>query len=289
MHGTEIKRLKKRAHIWEELGMSVTVHEFLNERHNLAHPEHMHEFIEIAYVRSGSGVHTVNGTEYTVGRGSLLILDYNDVHQHVCDRDSSIINVLIDPAELFGLADGAPTTEFLMSMPDFAVFDGTDFSKPIIHFRDKERLRIEQLLDNMIAEYRIIKTGHKTVLRSQVSELFMLVLRKLSGVDRREFKLSPEFLDHIRQNCEQKFNLADLAGGCFYNPSYFSRLFHEHYGVTLTEFILNARYERACELLRNTTLSAEDIAARCGFGSKSSFYKMFKDRSGYTPREYRKK
>ena len=41
---------------------------------------HTHDFIEIEYVLSGSGVQIINGVEYPVRRGDLIYLQKNDYH-----------------------------------------------------------------------------------------------------------------------------------------------------------------------------------------------------------------
>ena len=55
-----------------------------------------------------------------------------------------------------------------------------------------------------------------------------------------------------------------------------------------TDFILNNRFERACELLLKSNTSTEEIARQSGFGSKTVFYKIFCKKTGMTPGEYRK-
>ena len=58
--------------------------------------------------------------------------------------------------------------------------------------------------------------------------------------------------------------------------------------MTLTDFILQSRLERAMELLQETKLAAEEVAEQAGFSSRSAFYKVLKEKTGLTPQEYRK-
>jgi AraC-like DNA-binding protein len=44
--------------------------------------------------------------------------------------------------------------------------------------------------------------------------------------------------------------------------------------------------ERAVLLMKNTTLSIEEISAMLGYSNHSNFYKAFKEYYGVTPREY---
>ena len=44
--------------------------------------------------------------------------------------------------------------------------------------------------------------------------------------------------------------------------------------------------ERAVLLLKNTTLSVEEITVMLGYSNTSNFYKAFREYYGTTPREY---
>ena len=59
--------------------------------------------------------------------------------------------------------------------------------------------------------------------------------------------------------------------------------------MTLTEFIHESRIKRSCELLANTAMTVEEIAAYVGFSSKTQYYKRFRAIMGESPADYRKK
>ena len=121
------------------------------------------------------------------------------------------------------------------------------------------------------------------MLKAQINILLTLIFRrmrpKVDGFD---------FAEYIRTHCDEKLTLESLARECFYNPSYFSRLFREQYGVTVTEHINRSRVEKAKELLDGTNMSAEEISRQVGYASKTAFYKRFAESVGMTPQQYRK-
>ena len=57
-------------------------------------------------------------------------------------------------------------------------------------------------------------------------------------------------------------------------------------GRKFTEILLEKRMERAALLLRNTTLSIEEISSLLGYSNHSNFFKAFKEYYKKTPREY---
>ena len=51
-------------------------------------PSHAHDFVELAYLLSGTGRQTVNGRDLAVGRGTLLFLNFQDWHAITPDPDN---------------------------------------------------------------------------------------------------------------------------------------------------------------------------------------------------------
>ena len=58
-------------------------------------------------------------------------------------------------------------------------------------------------------------------------------------------------------------------------------------GSTVVQYIANARYARACELLRSTELPLKQVAYKAGFAAASSFATAFRAETGLSPSEYR--
>ncbi len=84
----------------------------------------------------------------------------------------------------------------------------------------------------------------------------------------------------------------DLAQQIGLNPQQFSFLLNRYLGVTFSDFINGYRVERMKEKLSENTDSQDNllqIAYACGFNSKSSMNRIFKNQTGLTPSEFLKK
>lgn len=95
-------------------------------------------------------------------------------------------------------------------------------------------------------------------------------------------------LKYIDENIDSRLTLAELAQKCFYNPSYFSRIFKEKFGVTFLEYVAKRRLTYAIELLQSTALSLDEIAEQVGFSDTKGLYHAFSRYMDATPSEYRK-
>jgi LacI family transcriptional regulator len=63
--------------------------------------------------------------------------------------------------------------------------------------------------------------------------------------------------------------------------------FRRQLRTTVYREIVNRRTDEACRLLRETTLSLQEIADRTGFGTAAHLCRLFRRRLGRTPRQYR--
>ena len=74
-----------------------------------------------------------------------------------------------------------------------------------------------------------------------------------------------------------------------FQKDYFNRLIKKNTGMTYSEYLQNIRLSEAQKLLLHTEMSISDIAEHVGYHNKGYFYKIFTQKYGMTPAEYRKK
>jgi AraC-like DNA-binding protein len=101
-------------------------------------------------------------------------------------------------------------------------------------------------------------------------------LRQLHAV-RQQFESHPE-RDLAQEDC---------ASQCHYSSSHFSRRFRAEFGETFARYKLTCRIDRACELLLVPGLSVSDVATLVGFTDPSYFTRIFRQRMGLTPSQFR--
>lgn len=91
----------------------------------------------------------------------------------------------------------------------------------------------------------------------------------------------------VQYDLTADLRLKSIAEKLNVNPSYLSDLFHREYGCTLTEFINTQRIDRGITLLRSTSKPVQTISTECGIQDVNYFIKLFKKRTGLTPKKYR--
>ena len=158
-------------------------------------------------------------------------------------------------------------------------------------FSGIERQEIENILDAMLREKKEGLPSSQSVLESYMNIIITKMLRKTAPqVDVEELDDMWQALsDFIDANLDTKLTLSLLASKCFYNPSYFSRIFKEKFKMPLTEYVNRKRIEFAGRLLLEGDMSVDEISAKVGFADRSNFYHTFSKFMGTTPSEYRGK
>lgn len=81
----------------------------------------------------------------------------------------------------------------------------------------------------------------------------------------------------------------ELASECGYKSSRFHTLFVQATGLTPNRYLTERRVGLACQLLADPERSVLDVAFGAGFGTQSRFYLAFKQITGMTPAEWRRK
>ncbi len=128
-------------------------------------------------------------------------------------------------------------------------------------------------------------TGATTALMSDIFHRYCMLVRdhasgKYSTPVRRA-------VAHIESDLTADLRLHTIARSQNVNPSYLSSLFHKETGMTLTNYVNDKRIRSARHLLRSTNLQVQSVAQHCGIYDVNYFCKLFKQRTGMSPREYR--
>lgn len=100
-------------------------------------------------------------------------------------------------------------------------------------------------------------------------------------------ELTMKVLAIVSRDMRCALTLDDLAAACGYSRNHIIHAFKRDTGMTPYAYILRLRLEAAKDLLRNSQLPVEQIAAACGFGSYINLYKEFKKHEHCSPAKWR--
>ena len=90
--------------------------------------------------------------------------------------------------------------------------------------------------------------------------------------------------EHFESN---EISLNTVAAEVGVSSSYFSSIFKQETGQSFVEYLTKLRIDKACELLRCTTLRSAEIGERVGYNDPHYFSATFKKVTGVSPKDYK--
>lgn len=92
----------------------------------------------------------------------------------------------------------------------------------------------------------------------------------------------------ISNHLSEDLSLGHLCAELNVSKNMLYNSFHRHFGCTVNEYIIKERIQKAKSLLRDSTLSVNQICEQVGFKAPPYFCKLFREQTGLTPLAYRK-
>lgn len=105
---------------------------------------------------------------------------------------------------------------------------------------------------------------------------------------KRELRLVRNYAKKIEKDISKLYTLESISLETGLTQAKLQEGFKLLYSQTVTEFIRNARLEVARDMLSATELSISEVVYSIGFSSRSYFSKIFKDKYGISPSEFKK-
>lgn len=103
-----------------------------------------------------------------------------------------------------------------------------------------------------------------------------------------KISVADEIKFYLDINYGEKIKLQDVAKTYGIHPNYLTRIFHEKYGASPKQYLMDLKLKKASRLLMTTELNISVIASSLGFDDQLSFTKYFKKKFAVSPSEYRK-
>lgn len=130
-----------------------------------------------------------------------------------------------------------------------------------------------------------------------VHELSATILRDLTELKKaiqlreKEFNTQSQatkILDYIRMHYMEDISLDNVADAMNMNPNYICSLIRKSFGQSYLSFLHQERIREAKRLLKDPTLSIDEVAKKVGYNSSSQFGRVFRKYENLSASDYRK-
>lgn len=105
-------------------------------------------------------------------------------------------------------------------------------------------------------------------------------------IDKRESYVQ-KAVAFIEKNYSRKISIQEISNSINLDRSYFGSIFKDYFKISPQEFLIHFRFKKACDLMKNKSLSISDISRSVGYDDPLLFSKLFKKFMGLSPKKYR--
>ena len=278
----------RRASYFREKHSSVVVH---REPRQLSIRHHRHEFLELVVILSGHGIHVTGEFRHRIQAGDVLVISGRRPHGYEQTRGLNLVNILVREDALPRLARD------LRQLPGFHAL----FSLELAHWRKESyasRLRLSQVELLQVSEWadrleeESMRTGYGGhVLAEAYLILIMGLLSRCYGKPSRLAGRSEgsmgRLLSWIEMHLPERLAIPLLAEKAGMSARSLHRHFNAVTGQSPADYILRQRIALSQELLKVTPdVRIGEVAAQCGFEDSNYFSRVFRSRTGLSPREF---
>ena len=94
--------------------------------------------------------------------------------------------------------------------------------------------------------------------------------------------------EFMHQHYQEEINVSNVVDHLNVSDAYLYKIFESEIGQSPNKYLQSLRFEKAADLLLNSTMSITNIAFESGFSSSQYFTKVFRKFTGKTPTEFRR-
>ena len=248
---------------------------------------HLVKFYIILFIYEGQGHHTIDFTEYSYKKGTVLLIRKDQIHKFY--RSPKVKGYLLIFTEDF-IISHLNRMEALKSMQLF----NDSLSFPKIEFEDVQDFTdFTVLLKHLETEYKVkdlFSIGiTRSVLHIVITKLFRIKAKQGHFVENKKKYMNQflEFQQLVEEDCFKSKKVQYYASKLAISSKTLNNIVNEVINESAKAFIDERTIMQIKRLLITTDDSIKEIAYTTGFTDPTNFFKYFKKFTGNSPEVFR--
>jgi AraC-like DNA-binding protein len=257
---------------------------------------HTHDYIELAYIVSGTFHQKILGKDITFHSGEFCLIDKNCLHQDDLKNKDAVILFLGIANDMFGeIMNENVTTHKIISFLQTALMKQKDLQQ-YLHFKPENEAAVtdaSNALSMLLSELAHHDVGSHYICKGLLLRIFRILSTQYAFSLSKEQRATMSWVifDEVSEYMHRYYahmSIHDLVVQFHFQEDYFNRLIKNKTGITYSGYIQSIRLEKAKQLLQTTSMTVDAVAEAVGYHNKGYFYKIFTTNTGRTPMQFRK-
>lgn len=258
----------------------------LSDRRNDEHTFHYHEFDKIVVLLSGRCSYIIEGKEYYLSKGDVLLVNHHDIHKPIIDSDVDYNRIVIWlNRDLIGkLGQGTDLS--------LAFRISRERSMSLLKVPEAFSGALMESLEGLEAEQSSEEYGAHACALAYLTRCLTLINRiaildteyDSSLLCRYDAKID-EVIRYINSSLTEDLSLEAISSRFFISKSYLMHRFRLETGYTLHNYVLQKRLFHARHLLKEG-IPVSEAAEQSGFSEYTTFLRAFKKQFKCLPKDF---
>lgn len=242
----------------------------------------------IFFVSSGSAEIVIDGNKFILSENSLFYCAGGSLYTILADGLINVLNFDVTQSR----TDVKRITPYKMGAKgpiysrETELDDGGSLNS-YIYIKDGDLLGAK--VRDIIAEYNSKQPFFMEKCSAALKELLIDIYRSENLIKSPALRTIEKISSYIQQNLDKKITNSVLAYIAGYHEYHLNRIFLKNTGKTVHRFIIDARIDKAKQLLTSTDFTLSQIAENTGFNTSTHLCARFKEQTGISPTSYRQK
>lgn len=250
---------------------------------------HYHDYIEICYIKQGTGTYLIDGNEYCFQAGDIFVIGSNEIHLAYNDKDVIMLVVLFLPGLLCNGAGYSFEMEYVQTFCEARRMLFHKIQPSYSHYEAILDALLEILHENIYKElgYELIVKALLLKMTANIKRCFKIEHKYNLSNNAKNYDSFIPIFEYIKDNYYKKIKIDELLSLVNMSASNFNLVFKKSTGSTPIEYINKFRIVKASQMLIETDDKIIDVAEESGFFSLPHFISCFKKYTGKLPKDFR--
>lgn len=266
-------------------------------------PLHWHDEMEFVYVKKGSALISVDFTTWQAAAGDIVLICPGQLHSIHQDGSRTVEyeNMIFPLSLLDSRQPDLCWEQYFLPINRRQVFlpalirPGMDYYTCIASCLDQiDEIRktfpnaYELLIKGKLYELFFHLYSHGLISSSAAVSSDESPKEDKPHVRPKSLDKTRQVLKYVEQHYSSRITIKEMAEASGFSQSHFMKFFKATIGVPFTAYLNDYRLTMAARLLLSSEDSVLSIAGETGFDNLSYFNRVFRQKFGMTPREFRR-
>lgn len=267
---------------------------------------HFHDYFELVIVLEGTVTQLIENKEYHYTPGSCCLINRSLYHIEDYSDSARVLFIGFSVDFIKRLFEDCKSADFSQEKEilesDFYKFIMEDLKHPggktyldyIPAIKNQTSTNVLHDINSRLMDVLLHPTFGAT---HQIKGLFSLLISLLSdpiyfhcskmNLEQTADALIFSRISHFIEEKHGRITREELSKQLNYSGDYINRIVHKFTGLCLFDYSMNFCMKKAAEELLRSEKTINEIANDLNFSNKTHFYKLFKEKYGVTPKDFR--